>query len=173
MTNGAPRLEGSVVARDYGQYPMDDESLGLALFAMVTRALDRGRPAPAFFVLGPSTVDRFSIRTLSRFAPAMRGRLLGAIPGAECMAALGAFRFKGRGAINGQWVASTYIEWPDNRWWSAWQPLGPGGRLVGASPQILSAADGAPRPGGVGGWFAMARRNKLSLTVRRDPLPVH
>jgi len=173
---GALRLEGSAVPRDLGRYPRGDDALGLSLFEMVAKALSRGRPAPAVFLFSSEMVDRFPYRGLVQFKGAARQRLLGAIAGsdtAECMAIIGAFRFSGRGPLNGHWVASVFIEWPDNRWWTAWQPLGPEGQLVGDSPQIRTAADGSPRPGGVGGWFALARRKNLRLRVNRDRLPVH
>ena len=93
--------------------------------------------------------------------------------GVECVAMLGAFRFRGRGPLNGQWVASVFIEWPDNRWWTAWQPIGPSRELVGLEPQIRTAWDGSPRPNGVGGWFARARREGLRLRVQREKPAIH
>ena len=89
------------------------------------------------------------------------------------MAVLGAFRFRGQGPLNGAWVVSVFIEWPDNRWWTAWQPLGPTRALVGDAPQVRCALDGSPRPGGVGGWFALGRRKGLKLRVQREDTPVH
>ena len=170
------RLKGSVVSRDLERYPSDDDALGASLFSMVSGSLQRGRPAPVVFLISGTTVDRFPYRSFVKFNGATRRRLLGSIAGAdeaECMAILGAFRFRGRGPLDGYWVVSVYIEWPDNRWWTAWQPLGPKGQLVGGSPQIRKAVDGSPRPGGVGGWFAHARRHNLKLKVQRDTIPVH
>jgi len=170
------RLKGSAVPRSMERYPRDDESLGMALFSLVTSALSRGRPAPVVFLLSSETVDRFPYKSIMKFKGPARRRLLGSIAGAneaECMAILGAFRFQGKGPLAGQWVVSVFIEWPDNRWWTAWQPLGPNGQLVGDGPQIRVAADGSPRPGGVGGWFAHARRNNLRLKIHRERIPVH
>lgn len=177
MTMSGPlRLRGSAIPRDTERYPRDDSALGSALFSMVTDALGRGRPAPVVFLLSANTVDRFAYKSILQFQGRSRRRLLGSIAGAdgaECMAILGAFRFRGRGPLDGQWVVSTYIEWPDNRWWTAWQPIGPSGQLIGTEPQIRQALDGSPRPGGVGGWFAYARRNNLRLNIQRDKIPVH
>ena len=177
MTTSEPlRLKGSVIPRDLERYPRDDEDLGLALFSLVTSALTRGRPAPVIFLLSPETVDRFQYKSMIKIREPARRRLLGSIAGAEgaeCMAILGAFRFRGKGPLDGQWVVSVFIEWPDNRWWTAWQPLGPTGQLIGDGPQIRAAIDGSPRPGGVGGWFAHSRRHNLRLKIQRDQIPVH
>ena len=175
-TSGPLQLRGSAIPRDMGRYPRDDEALGLSLFGMVRQALDRGRPAPVVFLFGRDTVDRFPFKDILKHKGRARRRLLGAIAGSdgvECMATLGAFRFRGRGPLDGQWVVSVFIEWPDNRWWTAWQPIGPSGQLIGDGPQVRLASDGSPRPGGVGGWFAHARRNNLSLKIQRDRIPVH
>jgi hypothetical protein len=62
-----------------------------------------------------------------------------------------------------------YLEWPDNRWWTAWQALDADGAPVGDEPQVRRAVEGYPRPGGMGGWFARARREGLRLNLE----PVH
>ena len=177
MTNpGGLKFQGTVGPRDLALFPSDDALLGMSLFSQVQAALGRGRPAPAVFLFSEASIDRFSLRFLADHLPHARYRMLAAmasLPGLECMAMLGAFRFRGRGPLNGEWVASTFIEWPDNRWWTAWQPIGPNGALVGDSPQCRFALDGSPRPGGMGGWFALARREGLKLRVQRRPSQVH
>ena len=177
MTSGGGlHLRGSATPRNLEEYPREDDILGAKLFEMVAGALSRGRPAPALFLFSESSVDRFPLRSLSQRPHRSRQRLLGALAGqdgVECMAMLGAFRFRGKGPLNGAWVVSVFIEWPDNRWWTAWQPLGPRGSLIGDKPQVRTALDGSPRPGGMGGWFALARRTGVHLRVHRGVIPVH
>lgn len=170
------RLQGHVGPRDFDRYPNGDEDLGRQLFSAVCKALLRGRPAPVAFVVYSDSIERFSLKPVADKPANLQRRLLSAMagqPDVECVAVLGAFRFRGRGAMNGQLVASVFVEWPDNRWWTAWQPIGPNRSLIGAAPQIRTAMDGSPRPGGVGGWFALSRRLGLRLRVHRDPTPVH
>ena len=176
MGTESVRLRGSTSARDPQRYPAEDEALGFALFAQVGAALKRGTPAPAAFIFFPDRIDRFSLNGLAGLPHRSRDRLISAMAGqdqVECMAMMGAFRFRGRGPLNGQWVASAFIEWPDNRWWTAWQPIGPTRELVGLDPQVRAAIDGSPRPNGVGGWFARARRHGLKLRVQREKAAVH
>jgi len=170
------RLRGSTSVRDVQLFPFDDESLGFGLFTQVTVALKRGMPAPSTFVFFSDRVDRFSLGALRGMTVRSRQRLISSMAGqdgVECVALLGAFRFRGRGPLNGQWVANAFVEWPDNRWWTAWQPIGPTRELVGLEPQVRTATDGSPRPSGVGGWFAWARRDGLKLRVQREHPPVH
>ena len=170
------RLKGYSGPRDLERFPMEDDGLGRGLFSSVVRALGRGRPAPAVFVLYGDRIDRFPLGPLSDHPVRAQRRLFAAMAGqndVECMAVLGAFRFRGQGPLDGQWVTSVFLEWPDNRWWTAWQPIGPDRSLVGGEPQIRCATDGSPRPGGVGGWFALARRHGLKLRLQRTPSPVH
>ncbi len=170
------RVRGHSGPRDLERFPEEDEGLGRALFSSVASALTRGRPAPAVFVLYPERIDRFPLRSLAGQSSRAQRRLIAAmagLPEVECVAILGAFRFRGAGPLDGEWVGSVFIEWPDNRWWTAWQPIGPERTLVGSGPQVRCATDGSPRPGGVGGWFALARRHGLKLNLQRTPPPVH
>ncbi len=170
------RLRGQSGPRDHDVFPEDDARLGRALFSKVVAALEKGRPAPAAFVIYGDRVDRFSMRTMSGASPITQQRIIAAMAGqadVECLAVLGAFRFRGSGPMNGQWVASVFVEWPDNRWWTAWQPIGPERSLVGEGAQVRCAVDGSPRPGGVGGWFALARRLGLKLRLHRSSTSVH
>jgi hypothetical protein len=170
------RIRGSVGPRDQTLYPAEDGALGLSLFGMVESALTRGRPAPAVFLISADTIDRFRLTEIKTQSPNGRQRMLAAmasLDGIECMAMLGAFRFRGKGPLHGAWVASAFIEWPDNRWWSVWQPIGPRGSLVGNAPQFRTALEGSPRPGGMGGWFSLARRAGLKLRIQRQAALVH
>lgn len=170
------RLRGHSGPRDLDVFPTNDARLGRALFSKVAAALEKGRPAPVAFVLHRERVDRFSLGGVANTSAATQKRVLAAMAGqegVECVAVLGAFRFRGSGPMNGQWVASVFIEWPDNRWWTGWQPIAPNRSLVGEGPQVRYAADGSPRPGGVGGWFALSRRLGLKLRLHRSSTSVH
>ena len=170
------RLQGKTGPRDIDAYPREEERLGRSLFSRVAAAVPRGRPAPVVFVLRGEAIDRFPLRGMAGGTAASQQRVLAAMAGqdgVECVALVGAFRFRGSGPMNGQWVASVFIEWPDNRWWTAWQPIGEDRNLIGHEPQVRCAVDGSPRPGGVGGWFALARRLGLKLRIHRTPTPVH
>jgi len=172
----ALRLQGQGAPRDMTVFPADDDLLGMSLFSQVTLALERGIPRPATFVFFEERMDRFSMSGLADLSARARNRIIAGMAGqddVECVAMLGAFRFRGKGPLNGQWVASVFLEWPDNRWWTAWQPIGPKRGLVGDGPQVRNALDGSPRPGGVGGWFALSRRAGLKLRVHRKSTPVH
>ena len=177
MTQRAPhRIQGHSGPRDLDRFPIDETGLGRGLFSSVVKALERGRPAPAAFVFFEDKIDRFALRVIADRPAFVQQRILAAMAGqasVECFAVLGAFRFRGRGPMDGQWVASAFVEWPDNRWWTAWQPFGPNRTLIGDGPQIRSAVDGSPRPGGVGGWFALARRHNLKLRLHRSASSVH
>ena len=67
-----------------------------------------------------------------------------------------------------------YAEWPDNRWWTAWQFIDRERQVLGEEPEIRRAVDGWPRPGGMGGWFAYARRTGVRLRLQpKEPVVVH
>ena len=170
------RVQGKTGPRDIDAYPREEERLGRSLFSRVAAAVTQGRPAPVVFVLHGDTIDRFPLRGMGVGSPASQQRMLAAMAGqdgVECVALVGAFRFRGSGPMNGQWVASVFVEWPDNRWWTAWQPIGEDRALIGSEPQVRCAVDGSPRPGGVGGWCALARRLGLKLRIHRMPTSVH
>ena len=89
--------------------------------------------------------------------------------GLDCVALVGVLQVRMEGMQQPGQALSTFIEWPDNRWWAAWQFIDPKRSLLGEGPVVRRAEDGWPRPGGVGGWFAMARRTGARLVVEPQP----
>jgi hypothetical protein len=170
------RLRGFVGKRDPAVFPSDDEALGMALFMRVTDALKKGMPAPAVFVFYPGQIDRYSMVPLLRSSRGVRHRYISAMAGGdqvECVALLGALRVHRQGVDGAHMAVSVFVEWPDNRWWSGWQPLDANRALVGDGPTVRTALDGSPRPSGVGGWFAFARRTGVQLRTHRPNTPIH
>lgn len=160
--------------RDPAQLPADDDALGEALFARVVTAAGKGLPRPAVLVLEAEQIRQYDAVPLLKRAAADRGRLLAAVCGqsiAECTAFAGTLTVRAGRAAQPLRALVVYVEWPDNRWWTAWQFLDEDGAPVGDAPQIRRAVDGYPRPGGMGGWFARARRESLRLNLEPVPRP--
>jgi hypothetical protein len=166
--SGQIRLKVAQAPRDPERFPLeDDEELGISLFGMLAAGLERGLPGPALLCLRDGEVQQFSLAPVLRLAPAHRERLVAAMagqPGALCGAYVGPITVQPAQRR----LALVYLEWPDNRWWLAQQPLDEGHRLVGEAPELLRAVDGAPKPQGIGGWYARCRRENLSLVLRQD-----
>jgi len=177
MTKSAGlKLRGFVGKRDTAAYPVDDDALGQALFERLTNALEKGMPAPAIFVFYSGQIDRYSMVPLLQASRPIRHRYISAMAGGdqvECVALLGALRVRRQGVDGNHMALSVFIEWPDNRWWSGWQPLDQDRKLVGEGPTVRTALDGSPRPSGVGGWFAFARRTGVQLRTHRANTPIH
>lgn len=156
--------------RNPGMLPRgDDDALGHALFGRLGEAIARGLPRPVVLVLQERWVDQVDIvPILSEPAPA-RERFLSALcgaPDAECSALVGVMRLSRPGRPR---AGIVYLEWPDNRWWTAYGLLGEDSRFAPGAPHLVRrAVDGWPRPGGVGGWFARARREGLRLDRTMD-----
>ena len=155
------------------RFPKDDETLGNHLFDLLKQGLDKGMPRPALLVLRPAEVSQFDLVPLLQTPVHHRQRMMAAIAGqegVECAAVVAVLQLRQRGQPKDRpptKVAAVYVEWPNNRWWTAWQPLGPERKLVGDSAIVRHAVDGWPRPSGIGGWFALARRERLQLRLDR------
>lgn len=168
--------------RSLERFPRDDEALGQQLSVLVAGALARGLPRPAMLVLREEQVDWFDAVPILKVPAPHNQRMFAAISGqddVECVALVGTFTVNRRGRSRGpksdskpQLVLLCFIEWPDNRWWASWRFIGEQQRPLTSDPVIRSAVDGWPRPGGVGGWFAMARRLRLKLKMERQAPPV-
>ena len=160
--------------RDHVRLPSEDDALGDALFAQVKAATERGLPRPAMLVLDETQVRQFDAVPLLQRSSMDRGRLLAAVggqPDAECAALAGSLTLRmGQRPTR---AIVVYLEWPDNRWWTAWQVLDDEGRPAGDGPQVRRAVDGAPRPGGLGGWFSRTRREGLRLKLEQRMPPGH
>ena len=159
--------------RDLDLLPAGDDALGHALFERAAGVLDRGTPRPVMLVLREQQVDQVDVVPLLQAEPAHRERMLSAVAAQDavtCAALVGGLTLHRR--RRGEVVATTraivvYLEWPDNRWWTAWQPVDATRSLLGDGPMVRRAVDGEPRPGGIGGWFARARRERLKLRLHR------
>ena len=163
----ALRLQVRYGTRDPARLPAEDEALGTSVFGMLAGALEHGLPRPAYLVLREDQVDHVDALPILRLPPEQGQRMLSAIagqPGVQCVALASPLTLR-TGPRTGGRALVVFLEWPDNRWWTAWQPLDEGNRLLGEEPATRAAADGWPKPGGGGGWFAMARRLGLRLTV--------
>lgn len=166
------KLRAYVAPRDRDRFPEADESLGRALISTVHQALEKGTPRPGFFAFRGDEMDRFDLGPLMRAPRRRRDLFLAAIAGRsdiECVALLGVLRVGGSGARPKARSAVVYLEWPNNRWWTAWTPLGAEKNEL----TIRSAMDGWPRPGGVGGWFSLHRRTGVRLRVHPTSGQVH
>ena len=159
--------------RDPALLPREDEALGQQLFARGCAVLDRGLPRPVMLVLREAQVDQVDIAQVLAAPLPHRERMLSAIAGQQAVTAAAlvgtlSLERKNRGRVVARSRAlAVYLEWPDNRWWTCWQLVGDDRALVGDGPLVRRAVDGEPRPGGIGGWFARARREGLRLQVRR------
>ncbi len=157
--------------RDRAVLPDGDDALGEALFARVRATAEAsGPPRPALLAITDDTVEQFDLPTLAAIEEPHRTRIIAAAAGRPeltCGAMAGTFRVH-RGQDPQLRALVVFIEWPDNRWWTAWHPLDAQGRPVDGESMIRRAVDGAPLPRGVGGWFARVRREGLRLN-RSEP----
>lgn len=161
--------------RDPAILPSDDDALGESLFGRTVATLDKGFPRPVMLVLQEQQVDQVDVGPILRAPPPHRERMLSALAGQPAVTAAAlvgtlSLERKRRGEVLARSRALVvYLEWPDNRWWTSWQIVDGARALVGDGPVTRRAIDGEPRPGGVGGWFARARREGLRLRMRRPP----
>ena len=176
MAQTGIKLRSYQSPRDLSRFPREDAELGASVFRLIEQALDKGLPRPALFVFFEGQVDRFDLGPLMRRPRVVRDRMIAAIAGqreVECVALLGVLQVKRPNTNQVARGAVTFIEWPDNRWWTTWLPLGPDGAPHRPSLEVRSAVEGFPRPGGVGGWFSLARRTGIRLHVAQREGPVH
>ncbi len=163
------RIRMAVAPRDDARFPPDDdEALGRALFDMLATALDRGLPRPAFLIVRPDRVEQIDALPVLRLPQPRGAHMLSAAAGqegVECVALVAPLTLR-TGPRTGARAAVVFVEWPDNRWWTAWQPLDDERTLLGDAPAVRSAEEGWPKPGGVGGWFSTARRLGLRLRLQ-------
>lgn len=155
--------------RDVERFPVEDHELGESIFGLFAKSLERGLPRPAFLLLREGQVDEVDALPILRLPSPQGHRLLSGLAGrdgVECAALVSPMTVR-TGPSTGARAGVVFLEWPDNRWWTAWQPLDDSRRLLGDGPAVRAASEGWPKPGGVGGWFATARR--LGLRLRLQP----
>ena len=168
------RLRIQTGPRDPAKLPLEADALGEAVMDRVRGALEKGFPRPAMLLLRDHEVQQLDVVPLMQAAPEHRERMLAAAAGQDdvrCAVLAGALSLRRRvkGQLVGHRAVVVYLEFPDNRWWTAWQLVGDDRGLLGDGPVLRRATDGSPRPGGVGGWFARARREGLKLQLERPP----
>lgn len=156
--------------RSAERFPTDDDALGAQLTALLSGVLARGLPRPVLLTVRADQVDWYDIAVLLNARPSHRQRMMAAIAGqdgVEAVAMLGTFKLRQRRQQAATSALVCFIEWPDNRWWTSWRVLREDRSPISVAPIVRRAVDGSPRPGGVGGWFALARRLNLKLHLRK------
>jgi hypothetical protein len=148
-----------------------DDELGTSVMGrLLETARERGLPRPALVAIHSSRVEQFELAAVRRAAEPHRTRLIASIlgrPELECGVLAGTMTIERRGAPPARGLV-VYIEWPDNRWWTAWHPVDASGAPVESEPSVRRAIDGWPMPRGVGGWFSRVRREGLRLRVQES-----
>jgi hypothetical protein len=148
----------------------------MSVMTVVQEALKRGMPRPGFFAFRGDEMDRFDLGPLMRAPRRRRDMFLAAIAGRteiQCVALLGVLRMGGAAVPAGGRASVVFVEWPDNRWWSAWAPIPVEGVDEPSELTVRTAEDGWPRPGGMGGWFSLARRTGVRLHVHPSSGTIH
>jgi hypothetical protein len=158
--------------RDPDRFPADDpDTLGRALWERLIEALGKGRARPALVVFQPDQVEQFDLSMLLKVGGAAAPRLVAALAAridgerqtaVECAGVVGTLRLRRPGREPAA-AGVVFLEWPDGAWWTAHAPLAAEGGVQWPEPAVRSAVDGWPRPGGLGGWFARARRERLVI----------
>jgi hypothetical protein len=161
-------LRVRVMERDYEVFPSDDDRLGESLWSMLSERIGRPIP-PVLFVFRADQVDVVELMpilqeglSLHRFTSAAAGQA-----DVQAVALLGTPTLLRDDKPLGR-VASSFIEWTDNRWWQATLPLDDQFMPLREMPrEVRRAVDGFPKPNGVGAWFSTARFFRLKLGLRR------
>ena len=155
----------------------DDDRLGERLAALVQENLPRNGAPTVGLVVRPDRIVLVPMRPVVAAkwrVPWVLGGLArwddGGMP--DAIGLMGQVRVR-RGKDQ-PWspLAVVFLEWPDGRWWQ-WRALLDGeGALVDDTTDVSRAVDGLPRPGGMGGWWTLARRHKPDLRLERRVPPV-
>ncbi len=160
--------------RDLDLLPHDDEALGRSMLTRITDlARKKGPPRPALVALHPDRVEQFDLASIRQAPEPHRTRLTASIlgrPELECGILVGTMLVQQPGRGRGRGLV-VFIEWPDNRWWTAWHPLDADDKPISVDPVVRRAVDGWPLPRGVGGWFSRVRREGLKLRVHAPTPP--
>ena len=179
MTHSGPgtpypsRIRVSVGVRDKARFPNEDSALGMALYGRLEEAISRKQlPRPAVLAFQDAQVTQYDILPLlqggadvHRFVSAVSAQ-----QGIEAVASVGLVRMGGRGRRDVVRPLATmcFVEWPDSSWWGALRLLEERQFREDWPAIFKCAADGDPRPGGVGGWFSRGRRQNLKLNATME-----
>ena len=167
------RLRITVGVRDKQKFPFEDDQLGMALYSRLEEAVKQKKlPRPSVLSLHSDQVTQYDILPLlkagadvHRFVSAVSGQV-----GIEAVATVGLVRMgpaKRKGASR-QLASMCFVEWPDSSWWGGLRLLEERVFRDDWPAVFRCAADGDPRPGGVGGWFSRSRRENLRLNAQLE-----
>ena len=161
------RLRIASAPRDLIRFPEASGALGASLFGMLMERVTEGRlPRPALLTFSDDRIWQYDLVPLIQGRADLR-RFIGAAtrePGVECVALMGVLSVRLKRQDRPLPAAVTFLEWPDCSWWSGTRFLGPDRRPRADMPSMVrSAEEGYPKPGGVGGWWSMGRREGLRL----------
>ena len=167
------RIRVGIGPRDKARFPLEEDALGRALYGRLEEAIGNGQlPRPAVLALMETQITQYDILPLlqsgadvHRFVAAVAGQA-----GVEAVVSVGLVRVGARRgqAQNSPLAAMCFVEWPDSRWWGALRLLQDKQFRPDWPAVFRCAADGDPRPGGVGAWFSRARRENLRLNAQID-----
>lgn len=145
-----------------------DDALGEALVARVRRSLAEGRAPASGVVVRPSQVDLVPLAAAADAGVPFPNLLAGLVGrgGLDAVGILGRLWWRPQRAEPAVPVAVVFLEWTDCRWWAWQQLLDAQGRPIADGERCWRAVDGDPKPGGLGGWWSLARRTgaRLDLT---------
>ena len=154
-----------------------DDAAGAAAVDAVRVAMGKGGAPPVALVVRGPRLDLFPLAHAREAgtSPALfvaglsRSSLVGASD-VDAVGVAGVFNWRPDRASAPAPVALVCLEWSDCRWWS-WRAL----LSAGGPPAILEetetrqrAVDGDAKPAGLGGWWSLGRRRRMSM--RLDPM---
>ncbi len=145
-------------------FPDGDDALGTAVWGRLVQAVGKGPVRPMLVAVFAEVAQLVDLPPVLAAGDPHRGiAAFASQPGAVALAAAGVMVRRNGGRVVGRF-AMVFIEWPDGRWWSCDHPLDAEGALLsGVEADVQRAVDGAPKPGGLGGWFRRARFEQLAL----------
>jgi len=157
------KLQVRAGARDFQRLPRVREELVETLFSQLETALAKGAPRPTCLALGPKAVLQYDLLPLVRGGSDLH-RFIASVAGGgdvETVGIVGVLQSRvGRTPAG---FAVVFLEEADGRWWHAWKPVFRGQQELLGAQRNASAEAGDPKPPGLGGWWARARSQGLSL----------
>lgn len=152
-----------------------DDALGAALKERVVGALETGAVAPMAVVCRHAHIDLvpvYHLRERHIAVDAFLASMSRVVSESDDVLAVGlAGRFRARlpgtGAKRAP-VALVFLEWTDCRWWLWRSLIDPDGHLVEAAGETFRAVDGDPLPAGLGRWWSIGRRRRLTVRFSVD-----
>ncbi len=147
-------------------FPLEDDALGERLWSDLIERLARSPVRPAAIMLRGEVAHVVDLAPLTEEPRLAHQRVAGlcAVEGVEALALVGPLFRRRRGGA-AERFAVVFVEWTDGRWWFGQRRLTDAGSIFpGSEDEIQRAVDGAPRPGGLGGWFSRARFENMKTS---------